>query len=71
LAIHGKATERVRGGPGGSAAGDLAGALLAQRTQVNGGPGAVRPPRRGIEGAVDCYVAMARATQLLVILTSS
>jgi hypothetical protein len=31
----------------------------------------VRPPRRGIEGAVDCYVAMARATQLLVILTSS
>ena len=55
---------------GGSAAGDLAGALQAQRTQVDGGPGAVRPSRLGIEGAVGCYVAMIRATQQLVILTS-
>src|SRR6185312_1394978 len=31
--------------PGGSAASDLAGALLAQRAQENGGPGAVGPPR--------------------------
>ena len=34
----------MSGGPGGSAAGDLAGALLAQGTKVNGGPGAVGPP---------------------------
>jgi signal transduction histidine kinase len=34
----------VDGGGGGSAADDLAGALLAEGTQVNGGPGAVGPP---------------------------
>jgi len=41
-------------GPDGSAAGDLAGALLAQRTQVNDGPSAVGPPplRDFGEGAV-------------------
>src|SRR5215470_9992418 len=39
---------RVSDGPGDSAAGDLAGALLAQRAQVNGGPGAVGPP--GLRG---------------------
>jgi hypothetical protein len=32
------------GGPGDSTAGDLAGALLAQCTQVDGGPGTVGPP---------------------------
>src|SRR2546422_183167 len=47
----------ARAAPGGSAAGDLAGALLAQRTQVDGGPGAVGPPRlrdigEGAAGAV-------------------
>src|SRR5215469_12320176 len=31
--------------PGGLAADDLAGALLAERTQVDGGPGTVGPPR--------------------------
>ena len=31
-------------GGGGSAAGDLAEAILAQDTQVDGGPGAVGPP---------------------------
>jgi len=46
-----------RDGPGGSAAGELAGPLFAQHTQVDGGPGAVGPPRlrdfgEGAAGAV-------------------
>ena len=39
------ATERVRAYRVGSAAGNLAGELLAQRAPVQGGPGAVGPPR--------------------------
>ena len=42
--LAGRAYDLPRLRAGGSAAGDLAGAILAQDTQVDGGPGAVGPP---------------------------
>ena len=60
------------------------GGVVHGHLAVPGGPGTTPPPERwpgvvviheafgqGIEGAVDRYVAMTRATQQLVILTSS
>lgn len=46
VAVSGLPATLRRLGRVGSAAGDLAGALLAQRAQMNGGPGAVGPQRR-------------------------
>jgi hypothetical protein len=50
--------------PGWLAAGDLAGALLAQRTHVDGGPGVAGPPRlRDFgEGAAGAAVGNIMAT---------